>query len=205
MFQDRLDIVNACLATMGESGINTLEDDHPYKDDALRRLEQCNLIEQKRGWWFNSEYIELLPDSVSKFIYIPMDALAVKRPDRSALHFAQRGNRLYNMWENNYEWETSVVVDLVRTIEFEDLPFHANDLVGFSTVLRFQTDFDGDQVRYGQIAKDYARARMELVAEDTRNTRPNLLATLSNRVNMGHIGGMGTRGARIPYTPGWPR
>ena len=202
MFLSELDVVNACLATMGETPLNTLEDDHSHKAAALEQLAQTSKIEQKRGWWFNSEYIVLEPD-VSKFIYLPLDALAVKTVDRwNVPLFAQRGRRLYNLGKNTYEWTQSLRVDLVRLLSFEDLPFHAADVVGYGAVIRFQRSFDGDTTKYQQISQDYARARLELNAEETRNRRPNLLATASNQSKMGMIGGAYRN--RLPYTPGWP-
>lgn len=205
MFITQLDVVNACLATMGETPLNTLEDDHSYKAAALSYLTQVNLIEQKRGWWFNSEYVELVPDATSGYIYVPQDAIAVKTVDRWCKPaFAQRGKRLYNVAQNSYVWTTNVVVDLVRQIPFEDLPYHAADTVQYGTVMRFQREYDGDNTRYNQLSQDYGRARAELNAENTRNKRPNLLSTVSNQISMGQIGGYGTRSARIPWTPNYP-
>lgn len=205
MFISQLDVVNACLATMGETPLNTLEDDHSYKAAALSYLSQSNRIEQKRGWWFNSEYVELLPDATSKYIYTPGDALAVKTIDRWYVPmFAQRGKRLYNVSKNSYEWDQNIWIDLVRLLPFDDLPYHAADVVGYGTVMRFQRDFDGDTVRYQQLAQDYSRARLELNAENTRNKRPNLLATTSNQHKMNLIGGnLAARNAL--GIPGWPR
>ena len=205
MFISQLEVVNACLATMGETPLNTLEDDHSYKAAALSYLHQANRIEQKRGWWFNSEYVELVPDDISNYLYIPGDAIAVKTIDRWYVPpFAQRGKRLYNVSKNTYEWEHPVCVDIVRLLSFADLPFHAADVVGYGTVMRFQREYDGDTTRYSQLAQDYARARMELSAENTRNKRPNLLATVSNQYKMNLIGG--NLAARNPLgIPGWPR
>lgn len=201
MFITKLDVVNACLATMGETPLNTLLDDHSYKAAALSTLAQVNNIEQKRGWWFNSEYITLTPDAISSYIYIPNDAIAIKTIDRwYTLPFAQRGKRLYNVSKNVYEWDTPLCVDLVRLLPFDDLPFHAADVVQYGTVMRFQREFDGDNTRYSQLAQDYARARAELSAENTRNRRPNLLATQSNLTKMALIGGYGSP-SRIPWVP----
>lgn len=204
MFTTQLEVVNACLATMGETPLNTLEDDHSYKAAALEKLSQANRIEQKRGWWFNSEYIELVPDALSKYVYTPLDALAVKRVARCSPLFTQRGKRLYNIVKNNYEWDEKVWIDLVRLLSFDDLPFHAADVVGYGAVMRFQRDFDGDTTRYQQLSQDYARARAELVAEDVRNRKSNLLLTSSNIYSMGLIGG--SRMNINPLgIPGWPR
>lgn len=204
MFITELEVVNSCLATMGETPLNTLEEDHSYKAAALSKLSETNRIEQKRGWWFNSEYIELVPD-VSGFIYVPMDALAIKTIERVSPKYAQRGRRLFNVVNNNYIWTHNVWIDLVRLIPFLDLPFHAADAVSYGAVLRFQREFDGDGTRSQQIAQDYSRARTELSAENVRNVRPNLLATRSNLNKMGLIGGTGSTGGRIPWTPGYPR
>ena len=204
MFLDELEVVNSCLATMGETPLSTLEDDHSYKAAALGYLTHTNRIEQKRGWWFNSEYVELVPDADSKYIYTPLDALAVKTIQRCSPRFAQRGKRLYNVEKNNYEWDHNVWVDVVRLLPFADLPFHAADVVGYGTVMRFHREFDGDSTRYQQLAADYARSRAELTAENVRNVRPNLLATRSNAFNMGQIGGYGASQSRIPWTMGWP-
>lgn len=205
MFVSKLDVVNACLATMGESPLNTLEDDHSYKAAALNYLTQVNRIEQKRGWWFNSEYVELTPDVNSSYIYVPQDALAVKTIDRWYTPlYVQRGSRLYNVAENNYEWPNKFWVDIVRLLAFEELPFHAADVVQFGTVMRFQREFDGDTTRYNQLTQDYSRARAELVAEDVRNRRPNLLATKSNLAKMNLIGN--NRSVINPLGfPGWPK
>lgn len=206
MHTTELEVVNACLATMGETPLNTLEDDHSYKAAALSYLAQVNKIEQKVGWWYNSEYILLTPD-VSGYIYVPTDALSIKTIDRMYTPaYAQRGNRLYNVRDNSYEWPSAFWIDLVRLIAFNDLPYHAADLVHYGTVMRFQREFDGDNTRYSQLSQDYSRARMELRAEDTRNRRPNLLATENNIYNMARIGGFShSAWNRLPYTPGWPR
>lgn len=197
---DRLDVVNSCIATMGEASINTLEEYHPYRDTALNYLQQANRSAQKRGWWFNEEQLVLVPD-VSGYLYVPQDALGVRILDCDTA--AQRGKRLYNTRRNNYEWDRDVTVSVVRLIEFEQLPFVVADYVAAHTVLRFQREFDGDRQRTSELALEVQAARLDLVAEDTRQRRPNLLLTPSNLANISLISGQ--RINRIPYTPGWPR
>ena len=53
MFMTQLDVVNSCLKTMGESKLNTLEDDHPYKDDALDLVDRVLRDVSSRSLWFN--------------------------------------------------------------------------------------------------------------------------------------------------------
>lgn len=188
MFVSQLDVVNACLATLGESPLNTLEDDHSFKAAALRYLSEVTRIEQAPGFWFNSEYKLLVPDAASKFIYIPQDALSVKPIKKVSPVFSQRGKRLYDPGSNSYEWSNPVWVDVVTYVDFDDLPFQAADLVQYGTVMRFQREYDGDNARYQQLGQDYSRARAEMRVEDVRNKRPNLLNRRSAQVTMHEIG-----------------
>ncbi len=187
MLISQLDVVNGCLATMGEAPLNSLDDDHSYKAAALAYLQEMSLTEQGPGFWFNAEEIILVPDANSKFIYVPQDAIAL-RPDRKLTHpFAQRGRRLYDTGKNTYEWDNGVFVTVVRALDFEDLPFHAANLVRYSAILRFQSEYDGDNARFQQIGGQFARAKAELTAENTRNYKPNLLARRSAQSIMARV------------------
>lgn len=198
MFIQTLDVVNSCLATMGEAPLNSLEDDHSFKSAALNYLAQTNKIEQAPGFWFNSEYVHLEPDAVSEYIYIPMDALSIKPVAKVSPVFGQRGKRIYDPGSNSFKWSRGMWVDAVRLLEFEDLPYHMADLVQYGTIMRFQREFDGDTTRYQQLSGDYTRARNELRAEDVRNKRPNLLHRLSAQVDMQFIGPRLSSLPRIP-------
>lgn len=200
----KLDVVNACLATMGEAPLNSLDDDHPYKAAALSALAKANRREQKRGWWFNSEYLTLVPDAGSQYVYIPLDAISVKTVNPRGDYWAQRGKRLYNRRTNNYIFTAPVLVDLVRELAYEDLPDHAANAVEARAVMTFQKAFDADNQRMQILINEYREALAELKAEDVQNERPNMLASPENIAVMAGIGGVGIR-RRIPYTPGWPR
>lgn len=175
MYRTKLDVVNACIATMGEAPINALNDEHVYKQPALNMLEGSKHAELKEGLWFNKEVIRLTPDSSSRYIYIPHDTLAVNRSEHHPFTFAQRGRRLYDPIRNRYEWEHPVVVELITDLDFEDLPYVAQDAISLAALLRFQREFDGDQARYQQIDSDRARAAYQLAAQHIREVKPNLL------------------------------
>lgn len=200
---EKLDVINACLATMGEAPLNSLDDDHAYKAAAEAALKKANKREQKRGWWFNSEFIKLVPD-VSQYIYLPLDRISVKTVSPRFDYWTERGNRLYNRRTNNYIFTAPVVVDLVRQLAFEDLPTHAQDAVEARAVMTFQKSFDADNQRMQILINEYREALAELKAEDVRNQRPNLLASPQNLAVMSGIGGLSIQRGRIPYTPGWP-
>lgn len=203
MNNTKLEVVNECIATMGESPLESLDDDHAYKAAALAMLAKNNRREQKRGWWFNSEYVKLVPD-VSGYVYVPLDAISVKTVNPRADYWAARGNRLYNRRNNNYLFTTPVLVDLVRELAYEDLPQHAADAVSARTVWMFQKAYDADTQRMQILMQEYREALAELKAEDVQNERPNMLASPQNIALMAGIGGLSIQRGRIPYTPGWP-
>ena len=61
----QLTVVNACLASMGEEPINSLADENAFVNSAKFALEQANINEQTRGWYFNLETITLHPHAVT--------------------------------------------------------------------------------------------------------------------------------------------
>jgi len=175
MFVEELEVVNACLATLGEAPLNTLEDDHSYKAAAQAKLKTANLDVQKQGYWFNTEYLTLLPDAVSKYVYLPLDVIEARPMQYRGLSIAQRGRRLYNTMSNTYEFDDSVCVQVVRGLDFADLPYHAAAAVRDEAVLHFQHEFDGDATRYRELFNVRMQSRSQLNAEDVRQRRPNLL------------------------------
>lgn len=179
MYRTELEVVNACIATMGEAPLQAINDDHVYKQAALNYLHSSNAATQKRPWWFNTEYHNLLPDATSKYVYVPQDVIHVSRLSRSQAPFAQRGRRLFNSTTNTYEWDQPVACLLVRLLPFEDLPFYAQDSVSFDAILRFQREYDGDNTRFQQLDADRRRALIELNAQHIREKKFNLLDTMT--------------------------
>lgn len=179
MFVDKLAVVNACLGTLGETPLNTLEDDHSYKAASLNYLLTASQEIQGLGLWFNSERLCLDPDGVSKFIYIPNDVIEIRSMHYRGLSFAQRGRRLYNTAHNTYEFSDSVYVHVIRLLEYEDLPFKAAAAIRDIAVMRFQEQYDGDTVRFRELQAQATRTFSEMKAEDTRQRKPNLLARTS--------------------------
>ncbi|AMW36097.1 tail protein [Xanthomonas phage XAJ24] len=175
MFITKLDIVNACLKTMGETKLNTLEEDHVYKDDAVDQIERVTRDVSSLGLWFNTEFVELKPQATSKYIMVPTDALKLDvAPDRRG-RIAQRGRRLYDVRRNSYEFDSSVHAKLVRLLDFDDLPYEVQMFVRDDSVLRFQSDFDGDNTKYQKIAQQRNDSWINLKSEHIRQIKANPL------------------------------
>ncbi|KAF1043429.1 MAG: hypothetical protein GAK35_02213 [Herbaspirillum frisingense] len=176
----KLEVVNACLDTMGESPLNAIDEDHPYVAAALNKLASCNTLEQAPGYWFNSELSTLKPDPNTGYIYIPADAINVDAGDNRII---ARGRRLYDRYNGTYDMRTlvsgSVQVFLVREVPFEDLPMLAQHVISARTQLDFQESFDGDSQKYNKLGGAYQRAYVTLKAENIRNQRTNMFNTPS--------------------------
>lgn len=174
MLLTKLDVVNACLASMGESPANSLNDQNILITSALNALATTSPTEQSPGWYFNIESPTLRP-TVEGYYYVPADVLGLAT-EATPNHIVIRGRRLYDTREGvHLEGTKPLRVFIVRHLPFEDLPFHAQRTVLSATVVYFQKSYDGDEAKIADAQEDYSRARMLLMAEHIRSVRANML------------------------------
>lgn len=179
MQMTELDVVNDCLSTLGELPVNTLDDDHNLIAAARRAFATCNLREQAKQWWFNTERVTLTRDSTGS-MYTPGDSIRCDPVD-STLPYIQRGRRMYDTGTatgagSGYDIaQGSLDCWLVRQIEFEDLPPSAQVLVAVSAQLKFMAAYDADSQRYRQLLAEYQEAYMIVNSEHIRNNQSNML------------------------------
>lgn len=174
-----LDVVNACLATMGESPLNALDADHPYVQSALNTMGTASTLELGRGWWFNTDIVKLKPEAERGFVYLPEDTLNVDTP---AKQLVQRGRRLYDKWNSTYDMTNALAAiglpyipaTLVRDVPFDDLPVLAQHLVSARTALQFQADYDADSQRYQELGQHYQQIFNAMGAQNIRNSNVNM-------------------------------
>lgn len=183
-----LDVVNACLDTMGESPLNALDADHPYVASALNALKSASTQEQGIGWWFNQDTIELPLDPNTGVCYFPGDVTSLDTGDP---RITQRGRRLYDRANGTFDLRiiapNGVFAFVTREIPFEDLPALAQQVIQARTKLDFQNSFDGDANKYNKLAQIHQRLFMLLKAEHIRNSKPNFLNAPSVQQKMRHI------------------
>jgi hypothetical protein len=169
---------------MGEVPLNTLNEPHEFKASALRILSRVDSTVQSKGWWYNREELTLTPDPVNSWITLPGDALKVESGVRSLRNLSRyrakpylvaRGRRMYNTLTGSYEITEDVTVQIVRQVPFDDLPQVVQDYITAWTVLRFQSLYDSDTRKREELAQEAARTRVEVVSEDVRQSRVNLI------------------------------
>lgn len=169
-----LDVVSACLASMGEAAPNSLDDSNPFIQSAREAMAHCSVSEQSRGWYFNMEAIEVRP-TVEGDYYVPGDILGLV-PGPGPNHIVIRGRRLYDTSAGKPLQGTNVLhARVIRNVPFNDLPYHAQRLVRAATVLFFQQSYDGDEQKINEAKEEYEIARVNVNAEHTRSVNVNML------------------------------
>ncbi|ATI16342.1 tail protein [Caulobacter phage Lullwater] len=181
-YLSELDVINDMLATLGESPLNDLSEDHPLVAAGRRTLRVVSTREQAKKWWFNTELLTLTPDP-DKNIYVPGDTISVDTKD--SRDYAQRGRRLYNLTTGSYQFNSKVSIRLVREIPFEDLPVSAADYIATAAILSFCSSYDADQAKVRQLKEDRSIAWATLNAEHIRYKKTNLLnrQSTANKLN----------------------
>lgn len=178
MFYTKLDVVNRCLASVGELPINTIENTtNPMVTTAVETLHQACLDEQGAGWWFNTEVVRLVPQ-VDGTYAVPTDCMSLYTLDQFNPYWLTiRGRKLYNSHGGEpYTGDRTLEVKIIRALPFEDLPFNAQKMVMSATVERFLNDYDGDEQKIATASDDYTGNYALCMADHTRSVNVNMLA-----------------------------
>jgi hypothetical protein len=160
------------LGTMGEKPLNSLTDSHAMLSAALGKLDESNRAVQADGWWFNMEELTLTPNVLDSAIYLPNDCLAVRTPIHNVV---KRGNRLYNLTGGTYDFTEDIDVELIRAVEFEDVPDIAATYISKRAILAFQSDYDADTTKMRLLSEEIRTALIGINTAHTRNRRVNFI------------------------------
>jgi hypothetical protein len=174
---------------MGEAPLTSLTDSHAFLGAAQDTLDRVNRSIQAETWWFNLEKLELTPSPIDASLYLPSDTLEVRTGNQD---YVQRGDRIYNLDGGTYEFDKPMTVQIVRLVDFEELPEVAATFIGTSAVLDFQVNYDGDSTRMRELNKQLEQAMIPMTATQTRNRITNLI---DNNVRLQRLKGT-TRFAR---------
>ena len=119
---DELEGVNELLASIGEPPVSTLEGDaNADVANARRILNTVNRQTQAKGWTYNIEEIDLVPDVFSKLIPYMSGYLRVFN-DSGATQYINRGGYLYDTTNKTDQFTSSVTVSIIRLKEFSEMP-----------------------------------------------------------------------------------
>lgn len=148
------------LSAINEASVNTVENTGLETVElALQLLNNTSREVQHDGWNFNTEKEKILLTDSNGYVYIPNNTLRVDTTHSSrVIKVTQRGNRLYNLSENGFIFDDKVTVELILEIDFEDLPFHAQNYIIKKAGRKFVTSYTQSDVGYQFTKEDEIEA-----------------------------------------------
>jgi len=172
-----LAIVNRCLASLGESELNSIEGStNPMVTNARNTLAQVLAQEQSQAWWFNTETVTLNPEPSGRY-RASADTLELSSERNcNPGWLTLRGQYLYNT--NGGEYYTGskpIKVRIVRGLGLDEIPYTAKQLIQAATVARYLQNYDGDALKLQQAEDDYQYAYALCMAAHTRAVGANML------------------------------
>ncbi len=158
--------VNIVLAGIGQTAVMSLlsEDGNVDSEQAIQWLDQTQKEFEEEGWHHNTDKEYVLDPAPDGSITLPSNVLkfVVSRRSRN-YDLVDRGGRLY--WRTNatYTIGASIYADLVRLLEFEELPQAARWYVTVKAARRFATHKlnSAESYQFTKLDEDNARSAFE--------------------------------------------
>ena len=145
-----LDAVNEMLTSIGVTPVNTLNvSGLTDAAIALDTLRSTSKEVQSHGWWFNKDVAQQMVPA-GGFITVPSTILSVRpslgtyNQSAETTRFVLRDNKL---WDTDLKANvnTTVYADVVKELEFENLPETARRAIYVRAARIFQTKVLGDE------------------------------------------------------------
>lgn len=181
-----LEVINAMLLGVSQLPVSSIESTHPFVSTALAIFNGEDRAVQARGWWFNKDYNVVLTPNASKNIVLPDTVLSVDpvNPNNPLL---QRGGMLYDPITRSTTFDRPVKVNLISRLTFEDLPEPAAMYIKNRCVMAYFLNFDGERAKLEILAQLAEQSRQELVSEQLRVLRVNLVDNPQYRLLVGRF------------------
>ena len=151
---DELEAVNLVLSAIGESPVNTLDDNINADVANIRRiLNNYNRRIQTQGWSFNTELETLVPDAFSKRIPWLSDWLRVLSPSGATV-YRNRGGFVYDIQARDDAFENIIQVNLITLCPYMDMPEVFKQYIVAQASQKFNLSFFGDDSLSAQLEEE---------------------------------------------------
>jgi hypothetical protein len=132
---------------------------------------------QSPGLWYNRDIsIVLTPDATSKEIIVPLNTLKINAAPYSDF-VVQRGLKLYDSVNNTYQFGSAVTVDIIRLLEWDELPATVQDTIMYHAAMQVCSIDLEDSQKATEQNRLYKAVYAQVKAEDLELNRRNLLNT----------------------------
>ncbi len=166
---NELDAVNTMLEVIGEQPVNTLDDSGLSEATiALKLLHKTSRVIQSTGLNCNSIDAVTLPLDINDKIPVAVSTLKIDASD-SSIKIALRGNYLFDLENNTYEFEEPVEVDLVEFLPFDELPTHVREYITVRAAMKFQARFLGSNQLHTFTKEDLQEVKVEFMQAEIDN------------------------------------
>jgi hypothetical protein len=186
------DVVNSCLATMGEAPLTNINIPHPMVSAALNKLRDANLLVSSMDFWFCERILDVTPDPVTGDLGEQLPCGTIQVFNYNDIPLRLQDNAL---WDIDRE-ELILVESRIRIrleLAFRDMPLLAQQHIRDLAVEDFQSDFDGDEAKGRKLTKKRERSYALLNAEHIRVQKVNLLNRATTGRTMLFINGFRPR------------
>ena len=172
-----LEAVNTMLSGIGEAPVNSLSEVTADVSLARHILNEVSREIQLEGFQWNTEDDYPLTPDIHGLIKLHPSIVRVHFRAPSDLELTIRGNQVYARITHTFPFPqgTAIVCTVTLLLPFEQLPEAARRYTTLKALRIFQERVVGSQVLSQYQQADEARARVQLMGEERRQDRPNLL------------------------------
>lgn len=171
MLISKLEAINRILAGIGEASINTLEEtDYLTQDviDAINKLDDVSQQVQADGWKFNYEENFIFNQNLSGEVELPPNIISIDVKYTSTNAIVQRGNKLYDLRNHTYKLNQSITADVIFALDFEELPYAAQNYITVRAKREFQEEALGSETITKLQMNNEDKALLTLQREESR-------------------------------------
>ena len=165
-----LDAVNQILSSVGQAPVTTLDLQNPEVAIVLNTLREVNKQVQAEGWIFNTEReYTLTPDSVTKEILYPTNALAIDADATGAnasLDTVRRNGKLYDRMHHTFQFTKDLKVNVVWLFDFTDVPTAIQQYITARAAKMCATKMVGDKEIYQLLTEQEGFTRAAAIEYD---------------------------------------
>lgn len=172
-----LEAVNIMLSGIGEAPVNSLSEVTADVSLARHILNETSREVQLEGFQWNVEDNYPLTPDIHGLIKLHPSIVRVHFREPTDRELTIRGNQVYDRINHTFTFpqDTAITCTVTLLLPFEQLPEAARRYTTLKALRIFQERVVGSQVLSQYQQADEARARIQLMGEERRQDRPNLL------------------------------
>jgi len=160
-----LEAVNIMLSSIGEAPVNRLSSGLVEAETAETLLKQTSRSVQAEGWHFNRETdVEIAPNLAGEIVLASNTIRADMMQNSSNTNFdlVQRGGKMYDRQNHTFKVNSSVKLDVVYELDFENLPAVARRYITVKAARVLQDYVVGSPDMHTILREDEMAALIEL-------------------------------------------